>query len=110
MLYSKAPEFSAFHSWVLCLPPRVPELPCFPCRARVPSAAGRPRAPAALLPSSTRRLVISSTARILSAVFPSPCHIGLHGVPLRDVYSRAIFSFRCEFGQAVLLVSLNTVV
>jgi hypothetical protein len=77
MLYSKAPEFSVFRNWVLCLPPRVPELLCFPYRARVPSAAGRPRASAALLPSPTRRLVIPSTARILPAVFPSPCHVGL---------------------------------
>jgi hypothetical protein len=31
------------------------------------------------------------------------------GVRLRDVCSRVNFSFRCEFGQAVTLVSLNTV-
>jgi hypothetical protein len=31
------------------------------------------------------------------------------GVHLRGVCSRVIFSFRCEFGQAVLLVSLNMV-
>jgi hypothetical protein len=32
-----------------------------------------------------------------------------HGVYFRDVCSRVTFSFRCGFGQAVLLVSLNTV-
>jgi hypothetical protein len=32
-----------------------------------------------------------------------------HGVNLRDVCSRVFFSFRCELGQAVRLVSLNTV-
>jgi hypothetical protein len=32
-----------------------------------------------------------------------------HGVHLRDVCSRVNFSFRCEFGQAVPLISLNTV-
>jgi hypothetical protein len=76
MLYSKAPEFSAFCFWVLCFPPRVPELLCFPCRARVPSTAGRPRAPATPLPSSTHRLAIPSTARAFPAVLSSLCHVG----------------------------------
>jgi hypothetical protein len=31
------------------------------------------------------------------------------GVRFHDVCSRVTFSFHCEFGQAVLLVSLNTV-
>jgi hypothetical protein len=32
-----------------------------------------------------------------------------HGVHFRDMCSRVIFSFRCESGQAVLLVSFNSV-
>jgi hypothetical protein len=32
-----------------------------------------------------------------------------HGVNLRDVCSRVFFSFRCEHGQAIQLVGLNTV-
>jgi hypothetical protein len=31
------------------------------------------------------------------------------GVHFRDVCSRVIFPFRCEFGQAIRLVSSNTV-
>jgi hypothetical protein len=32
-----------------------------------------------------------------------------HGVNFRDVCTRVFFSFRCELGQAVRLVSFNTV-
>jgi hypothetical protein len=71
MLYSKAPDFSAFYNWVLYLPPRVPELPC---SSAVRACLLPPAAPKHLQLCSPRpRVVLSLLPPPVSSPLSSPC-------------------------------------